>query len=105
MALVLLFCQTVRQKNNFGNDVIDVDRLKQEYLETIALSKYSYGDVEMTLGQDVFIQPAHWSILNPTEKYSNCCLITVGMGFEWSIALDFGTRLDMLDMLQCRCAK
>ena len=39
-----------------GNDVIDVDQLKQQYphLEPVALSKYSYGDVEMILGQDVF---------------------------------------------------
>ena len=46
----------VRKTLHVGNDVIDVDRLKQQYphLEPVALSKYSYGDVEMILGQDVF---------------------------------------------------
>ena len=39
-----------------GNDIIDVDDLKQQYphLEPNALRKYSYGDVEMILGQEVF---------------------------------------------------
>ena len=39
-----------------GNDVIDVDNLKNIYphLEPIPLTKYSYSNVEMILGQDVF---------------------------------------------------
>ena len=39
-----------------GNDIIDVDKLKTTYphLEPIPLGKYSYSDVEMILGQDVF---------------------------------------------------
>ena len=43
----------VRKNLHVGNDVLDVDQLKQQYphLEHVALS---YGDVEMTLGQDVF---------------------------------------------------
>ena len=46
----------VRKNLHVGNDVIDVDQLKQQYphLEPVALSKYTYGDVEMILGQDVF---------------------------------------------------
>ena len=46
----------VRKNLHVGNDVIDVDQLKQQYphLEPVALSKYSYGEVEMILGQDVF---------------------------------------------------
>ena len=46
----------VRKNLHVGNDVIDVDQLKQQYphLERVALSKYSYGEVEMILGQDVF---------------------------------------------------
>ena len=47
----------VRKNLNNGNDVIDVDRLKQQYphfLDLVALSKYSYGDFEMIQGQDVF---------------------------------------------------
>ena len=46
----------VRRNLQVGNDVIDVDQLKRQYphLEPVALSKYSYGDVEVILGQDVF---------------------------------------------------
>ena len=41
---------------NVGTDVIDVDALKNSYphLDPIALRRYSYADVEMILGQDVF---------------------------------------------------
>ena len=46
----------VRKTLHVGNDVINVDHLKTLYphLEPIALKTYSYGDVEMSLGQDVF---------------------------------------------------
>ena len=46
----------VRDDLIVGNDVIDVDHLKKTYphLEPIPLSKYSYSNVEMILGQDVF---------------------------------------------------
>ena len=46
----------VRDQLSIGNNVIDVDNLKTRYphLEPIALSKYSYADVKMILGQDVF---------------------------------------------------
>ena len=42
--------------NSVGTDIIDVDMLKTMYPhpEPIALKKYSYADVEMILGQDVF---------------------------------------------------
>ena len=46
----------VREDLSVGTDFIDVDFLKTKYphLEPIALKKYSYADVEMILGQDVF---------------------------------------------------
>ena len=46
----------VRDQLSIGNDVIDIDNLKTRYphLEPIALRKYSYADVKMILGQDVF---------------------------------------------------
>ena len=46
----------VRDDLKVGNDIIDVDKLKTTYphLQPIPLSKYSYSDVEMILGQDVF---------------------------------------------------
>ena len=46
----------VRDDLKVGNDIIDVYKLKATYphLEPIPLSKYSYSDVEMILGEDVF---------------------------------------------------
>ena len=46
----------VRKDLNIGTDTIDVAKLKQQYpnLEPVTLSKYSYADVEMILGQDKF---------------------------------------------------
>ena len=55
----------VRDQLTIGNDVIDLDDLKTRYphLELIALSKYSYTDVKMIFGQDVFhaIRPLEYS--------------------------------------------
>ena len=46
----------VRENLNVGTDTIDVNYLKTKYphLEPISLQKYSYADVDMILGQDVF---------------------------------------------------
>ena len=46
----------VRDDLQVGTDVIDVESLKTMYphLEPIPLKKYSYADVDMILGQDVF---------------------------------------------------
>ena len=87
----------VRKNLHVGNDVNDVDQLKQQYhhLEPVALSKYSYGDVEMILGR-VPLNPPVGVFLSRPKKYSNCRPITVGLGFEWTSAFDFGTRLDLL---------
>ena len=48
--------QYVRVDLQVGTDVIDVESLKTMYphLEPIPLKKYSYADVDMILGQDVF---------------------------------------------------
>ena len=89
----------VRKTLHVGNDVIDVDSLKTIYphLEPIALKTYSYADVEMILGQDVFhsIRPLEYFESDP-KKFSNCRSNTVGLGFEWTIAFDFRTRFDVL---------
>ena len=57
LAPVLLLMSTLTSEKTLhvAKDVIGVDRLKQQYphLEPVALSKYSYGDVKMKLGQDV----------------------------------------------------
>ena len=46
----------VRDDLKVGTDITDVDKLKTDYphLEPIAISKYSYADVEIILGQDMF---------------------------------------------------
>ena len=46
----------VREELNVGTKIIDVESLEVLYphLEPIPLKKYSYGNVEMILGQDVF---------------------------------------------------
>ena len=46
----------VREDLKVGTDTIDVELLKTKYphLQPISLKKYSYADVEMILGQDVF---------------------------------------------------
>ena len=46
----------VKEDLKVGTDTIDVELLKTKYrhLQPISLKKYSYADVEMILGQDVF---------------------------------------------------
>ena len=46
----------VREDLKVGTDTIDVELLKTKYphLQPISLKKYSYADVEMIIGQDVF---------------------------------------------------
>ena len=89
----------VRKTLHVGNDVIDADSLKTIYphLEPIALKTYSYGDVEMILGQDVFhsTRPLEY-FESDRKKFSNCRSNTVGLGFEWTFAFDFRTRFDVL---------
>ena len=62
----------LREALNVGTEIIDVQSLEVLYphLEPNPLKKYSYGDVKMILGQDVFhcIRPSRWSILKPTKR-------------------------------------
>ena len=46
----------VRKDLNIGIDIIDVTKLEQQYpyIEPFKLSKYSYADIEMILGQEAF---------------------------------------------------
>ena len=46
------------------------NQIKYPHLDPVPLHKYSYADVDMILGQDVFhfILSARWSILIPTGK-------------------------------------
>ena len=82
----------VRDQLTLGNDVIDVDDLKTRYphLELIALRKYSYTDVKMILGEDVFHN------IRPLEYFESDRPFTVGLGIEWTPSVDHGTIFDML---------
>ena len=87
----------VRDQLTTGKDVIDVDDLKTRYphLEPIALSKYSYTDVKMSLGQDVFhaIHPLEYFESDPPP---GCRPVIVGLGTEWTPSVDYGSVFDML---------
>ena len=87
----------VRKNLHVGIDVID-DQLKQQYphLEPVALRKYSYGDVGMILVQDVFHSIRTLEYFDTTEKILQLPSDYIGLGFEWTIAFDFGIRLDLL---------
>ena len=72
----------VRKNINVGSEVIDVDHLKAQcpHLEPVALSKYSYGDVEVILRQDVF---------------HSIRAFTVGLGFDWTTTVDLRISCDL----------
>ena len=75
----------VQDQLTIGNDVIDVDDLKTRYshLEPIALSKLSYTEVKMTLGQDV----CHAiRLLDYFETDSPKTLFTVRLPFGWVLS-------------------
>ena len=59
----------VRDNLSVGTDTIDVDRMKIKYphLESVPLHKYSYADVDMILGQDVF------HFIRPLEYFDSDC--------------------------------
>ena len=88
----------VRDQFTIGNDLIDVDVLKTCYphLEQIALSKYSYTDVKMILGQDVFRYPPTGVYRIRPPKYPNCRPFTVRLGAEWTSSVDHGSVFDKL---------
>ena len=75
----------VRKTLHVGNDVIDVDSLKTIYphLEPIALKTYSYGDVEMILGQDVFhsIRPLEYF---ESDRKSSPIAVRIPLGWVLS---------------------
>ena len=60
----------IRRNLHVGNDVIDVEQLKQQYphLEPVALSKYIYGDDKMILVQDVFHSIRPLDYFEPDRK-------------------------------------
>ena len=90
----------VRDQLTIGNDVIDVDDLKTRYphLEPIALSKYSYADVKMILGQDVFqtIRPLEYFESDRRNTPVAVRLPLSWVGTEWTPSIDHGSVFDML---------
>ena len=81
-----------RENLNVGTDTIDVNYLKTKYprLEPISLQKYSYADVDMILGQDVF------HFIRPLEYFDSARKNTpVGLGIKWTSSIDFWILFDM----------
>ena len=85
----------VRDNLSVGTDSIDVDNMKTKYphLEPVLLHKYSYADVDMILGQDVFhfIHPLEY--FDSDCKNARCRLSFVGVGIKWTSSSDFGSVL------------
>ena len=75
----------VRDDLQVGTDVIDVESLKTMYphLEPIPLKKYSYADVDMILGQDVFhfIRPLEY--FNSDRKNTP---VAVRLSLSWVLS-------------------
>ena len=75
----------VRKNLSVGTDTIDIDYLKTKYphLEPISLNKYSYADVDMILGQDVFqfIRPLEYF-----ESDSKNAPVTVRLPLGWVLS-------------------
>ena len=75
----------VRDDLQVGTDVIDVESLKTMYphLEPIPLKKYSYADVDMILGQDVF------HFIRPLEYFDSDrknTLVAVRLSLGWVLS-------------------
>ena len=84
----------VRDDLKVRNDIIDVDNSKKIYphLEPIPLSTYSYSNVEMILGQDVF------HCIHPLEYFEADrpnTPIAVGLGTEGCTSFHYGSFLDL----------
>ena len=75
----------VREDLKVGTDTIDVELFKTKYphLQPIFLKKYSYGDVEMILGQDVFhsIRPLEYF-----DSHSKNTPVAVRLPLGWVLS-------------------
>ena len=76
----------VREDLKVGTDTIDVELLNTKYphLQPISLKKYSYADVEMILGQDIFHSVRPLEYFDSDRKNAP---IAAGLGFEWATPL------------------
>ena len=75
----------VKENLRVGTDTIDVDYLitKYPHIERISLNKYSYADVDMILGQDVFhfIRPLEYF-----ESDSKNAPVAVRLPLAWVLS-------------------
>jgi hypothetical protein len=75
----------LREELNMGPDIVDVPRLQAEYenLSVLDPVKYSYKDIEMILGQDVYHHTRPLEYLECDSKYSP---VAVRLPIGWVIS-------------------
>ena len=90
-----------RKDFNVSNDIIDVEKLKQEYphVEPIKFSKYGYVDVEKIVGQDAF------DLISPLDYFEDelqdtPVVVRLPLGWVLSVLL-----LDSTSGLLSKCFK
>ena len=75
----------VRETLKVGSDIIDVKSMQETYPHLAVLDpvRYSYGEIEMILGQDVY------HAISPLEYFSadeKCSLFIVRLPIEWVLS-------------------
>ena len=78
----------VSETLNVGSDIIDVKSMQETYPHLAVLDpvRYSYGDIEMILGQDVY------HAIHPLEYFSadkNCSPFAVHLPIGWVLSGPF----------------
>ena len=75
----------VRETLNVGSDIIDVKSMQETYPHLAALDqvRYSYGEFEMIVGQDVHHAIRPWEYFSADEK---CSPFTVRLPISWVLS-------------------
>ena len=75
----------IRENLNIGSDIVDVPRLQEAYpyLSVLDPVRYSYSNIEMILGQDVYhaIRPIEYF-----ESESKCAPVAVRLPIGWVLS-------------------
>ena len=73
----------IRDTLNVGSDIINVPQLQETYLSVLDPVQYSYSNVEMILGQDVYhaIRPIEYF-----ESDSKCVPVAVRLPIGWVLS-------------------
>ena len=72
----------IRENLNIGSDIVDVPHLQgtYPYLSVLDPVRYSYSNIEMILGQDVF------HAFRPIESESKCAPVAVSLPIGWVLS-------------------